>query len=99
MAVDDVRFAEGAAITPRVLYFVEPQPASPLGVGAGRRAVQSTRSSIEKAPWKNLSGMAGVVETEFVRPVLLGESILPYRALPPREAVLPQPIQRASHAA
>jgi len=33
--------------------------------------------------------MAGVVETEFVRPVLLGESILPYRALPPREAVLP----------
>jgi hypothetical protein len=47
MAVDDVRFAEGATITPRVLYFIEPQPASPLGVGAGRRAVQSTRTSTE----------------------------------------------------
>jgi hypothetical protein len=33
--------------------------------------------------------MEGIVESEFVRPVLLGESILPYRVLPPREAVLP----------
>jgi hypothetical protein len=33
--------------------------------------------------------MKGVVESEFVRPVLLGESIIPYRVLPPREAVLP----------
>ncbi|MCW2919846.1 MAG: hypothetical protein JWN52_7914 [Actinomycetia bacterium] len=31
----------------------------------------------------------GVVESEFVRPVLLGESMLPYRVLPPCQAVLP----------
>jgi len=85
----NARFTEGTTITPRVLYFVESQPASPLGVGAGRRAVQSVRSSSEKAPWKSLPNMQGVVETEFVRPVLLGESILPYRVLRPREAVLP----------
>lgn len=72
-----------------MVYFVEPQPASPLGVGAGRRAVQSERRSAENAPWKFLPAMKGVVETEFVRPVLLGENVLPYRLLPPREAVLP----------
>jgi hypothetical protein len=83
------RFSEGATITPRFLYFVRPQPASPLGLGAGRRAVQSERSSTEKEPWKTLPDMKGVVETEFVRPVLLGESVLPYRVLPAREAVLP----------
>jgi SAM-dependent methyltransferase len=83
------RFGEGATVVPRVLFFVRPQPASPLGLGAGRRAVQSMRSSTEKTPWKDLPDMEGVVETEFVRPVLLGENILPYRVLPAREAVLP----------
>ncbi|SDL64747.1 hypothetical protein SAMN05421869_12898 [Nonomuraea jiangxiensis] len=83
------RFSNGATIFPRVLFFVEPQPASPLGFGAGRLAIRSARSSTEKPPWKNLPALEGVVETEFVRPVLLGESIIPYRVLPAREAVLP----------
>lgn len=83
------RFSQGATIVPRFLFFVKPQPATPLGLGAGRRAVQSERSSTEKAPWKNLPDLKGVVESEFVRPVLLGESIVPYRVLPPRNAVLP----------
>ena len=85
----ETRFSEGATIVPRVLFFVRSQPSSPLGFGAGRRGVQSQRSSTEKPPWKNLSDMSGVVETEFVRPVLLGESVVPYRVLPLREAVLP----------
>jgi hypothetical protein len=72
-----------------MLFFVEPQSAGPLGVGAGRRAVRSATSSYEKKPWKDLPRHSGVVETEFVRPVLLGENGLPYRVLPVREAVLP----------
>lgn len=83
------RFSNGANIFPRMLFFVEPQPAGPLGVGAGRRAVRSATSSYEKKPWKDLPRHSGVVETEFVRPVLLGENVLPYRVLPAREAVLP----------
>ena len=83
------RFSQGATIVPRVLFFVQPQKANPLGLSAGRRAVRSQRSSTEKAPWKDLPDLIGVVESEFVRPVLLGENILPYRVLPPREAVLP----------
>ena len=47
------------------------------------------RSSKEKPPWKGLPSLEGIIESEFVRPVLLGENVLPYRLLPPREAVLP----------
>lgn len=83
------RFSNGANLFPRMLFFVEPQPASPLGTGAGRRAVRSATSSYEKKPWKELPRLSDVVESEFVRPVLLGENVLPYRILPAREAVLP----------
>ncbi|MFF8195935.1 N-6 DNA methylase [Streptomyces bobili] len=83
------RFWQGATIVPRVLFFVEQQEAGPLGLGGGRVRVRSARSSSEKKPWKELSDLEGVVEAQFVRPVLLGESVLPYRLLSPRKAVLP----------
>jgi len=63
--------------------------AGPLGLASGRRAVRSARSSTEKDPWKLLPDRQGVIEAEFVRPVLLGESVLPYQVLRAREAVLP----------
>ncbi|MFJ9926285.1 N-6 DNA methylase [Streptomyces misionensis] len=83
------RFWQGATIVPRVLFFVEQQDAGPLGLGGGRVRVRSERSSTEKKPWKDLPDLEGVVEAQFVRPVLLGESVLPYRLLTPRKAVLP----------
>lgn len=83
------RFENGATIYPRVLFFVEPQHAGPLGLGGGRTAVRSARSSLEKKPWKDLPDQQGVVESEFVRPVLLGENLLPYRMLAACKAVLP----------
>jgi hypothetical protein len=39
--------------------------------------VRSSRSAYEKAPWKHLEELDGVVEAEFVRAVYLGESVLP----------------------
>lgn len=36
--------------------------------------VRSARSPTEKTPWKELPSLEGVVETEFIRPILLGES-------------------------
>jgi hypothetical protein len=83
------RFWQGATIVPRVLFFIEQQEAGPLGLGSGRVRVKSQRSSTEKPPWKGLPDLEGVVEKQFVRPVLLGESVVPYRLLPPRKAVLP----------
>lgn len=83
------RFGQGATIVPRVLFFVEERGVGPLGTAGGNAPVRSERSSTEKAPWKNLPAVDGVVESEFLYPVLLGESILPYRVLPPRTAVIP----------
>ncbi|WP_326811249.1 N-6 DNA methylase [Streptomyces scopuliridis] len=83
------RFENGATIYPRYLFFVEMQEVGPLGLGGGRTRVRSERSSTEKAPWKNLPDLEGVIEKEFIRRVLLGESILPFRVLNPRLAVLP----------
>ena len=83
------RFRNGATIYPRLFFLVDEQEKSPLGWGSGRRAVRSSRSSTENDPWKNLPRQEGIVETEFIRSVILGESVLPYRLLPPRLAVLP----------
>ncbi|GAA1790048.1 N-6 DNA methylase [Planosporangium flavigriseum] len=83
------RFSSGANIFPQVLFFVEDAPAGPLGRPAGFREVRSARSSYEKAPWRSLPGVEGMVEARFVRPVLRGDSLLPYRILRAREAVLP----------
>jgi SAM-dependent methyltransferase len=83
------RFAQGATIVPKLLFFVETDSGGRLGLGAGRHRVRSARSNLEKAPWKELPTLEGVVEAEFIRQVLLGESLLPYRILPARKAVLP----------
>jgi SAM-dependent methyltransferase len=82
------RFTQGATFVPRFLHFVEDAPASPIGVAAGRRAVRSLRTANEKAPWKNLAAIEAAVEDEFVRPVHLGATLLPYRLLEPWLAVV-----------
>lgn len=83
------RFANGATVFPRVLFFAEDQPAGPLGIAAGRRAVRSARSAYEKAPWKDVERLRGVVEDDFVRPAYLGENVLPHRVLAPERCVVP----------
>ena len=82
-------FTQGATILPRRLFLVEKQKASPLGIPAGLVAVRSSCSNNEKKPWKNVPPLTGVVESEFVRPVLSGESLLPYRIKLDLLAVVP----------
>jgi hypothetical protein len=84
------RFRNGATIFPRVLFMVERLPPGPLGYPAGKVPIRSTRSSTEKPPWKGLVALEGVVESEFVRPVHLGETILPFRPLGAVDAVIPR---------
>ncbi len=83
------RFAQGATVVPRMLFLVESDNRSPLGTGAGRRHVRSLRRPGEKRPWRDLAGLEGVVESVFVRPMHLGETVLPYRALGALEVVIP----------
>lgn len=90
-AVSDyrARFAQGASIVPRMLFIVEREDGGPLGTGSGRTAVISRRSPDEKPPWKTLPALHGTVERQFARPIHVGMTILPYRALEPLVAVIP----------
>lgn len=83
------RFSQGATFNPRLLFLVTERAAGPLGLPAGRMAVESSRSVNEKTPYKELASVYGVVETEFVRPIYSGESLLPYRVVDPLLAVIP----------
>ncbi len=84
------RFRQGATIVPRLLFFVTRQAAGPLGMASGKVAVRSLQRANDKKPWKDLPPLEGVVETEFLRPVLLGESIIPFRVAETFEALLPR---------
>jgi SAM-dependent methyltransferase len=83
------RFTQGATIVPRVLFMVEELDPGPLGQVRNRVAVRSMKSATEKRPWKDLDRLEGVIESEFIYSVHLGETVLPYRTLEPRRAVLP----------
>jgi hypothetical protein len=83
------RFRQGAVLAPRVLLFAVEVAAGPLGAGAGRIAVESRRTNSEKKPWKRVASIRAKVERTFVRPIHLGETLLPYRLLDPLLAVLP----------
>jgi SAM-dependent methyltransferase len=83
------RFTQGATVVPRMLFVVEDAAASPLGAGPGRRNVQSWRSANEKQPWKSLPPLSGAVETQFIFPMHLGETMLPFRLQRPWEVVIP----------
>jgi SAM-dependent methyltransferase len=83
------RFQSGAKLNPQVLVVVEPAPAGPLGVPKGYRSVRSVRTSHEKRPWKDVPTLQGTVEMEFVRPVHLGSTIVPFRPLEPLAAIVP----------
>ncbi|MEB2620049.1 N-6 DNA methylase [Kocuria rosea] len=82
-------FRQGAIIVPRMLVCVEELAAGPLGAGAGRVRVTSRRGSLDKAPWKNLPSIEAVVGREYLFPLLLGETVAPYRVLKPLTTVLP----------
>jgi SAM-dependent methyltransferase len=91
------QFSQGATVVPRFLFLVESDTTSPLGVGPGRHAVQSLRVPNEKKPWKHLDPLRGTVERQFMRPLYVGESILPFRCLQPPQAVIPWVGQRLLH--
>ncbi len=82
-------FSQGAALSPRCLFVVEPDESGPLGVPKGHRRVRSSRSANEKPPWKNLPDRSGVVEGRFVHELVAGEVLVPYRTYRKMEVVLP----------
>ena len=82
-------FRQGATLVPRMLSLVERKPMGRLGADPSAPMVISRRSTLEKQPWRDLPGIENQVEADFLRPVLLGESILPYRLFQSFEGVIP----------
>lgn len=72
-----------------MLCLVERPTAGRLGSDPTAPFVISRRNSQEKEPWKSIPGVEHRVEAEFLRPVLLGESTLPYRVFRIFEGVVP----------
>jgi hypothetical protein len=82
-------FHQGATLVPRMLCLVKRVEGGRIGTNPRMPLVESRRSRQEKQPWKSLDKIEHGVEAEFVRPVLLGESILPFRVFREFEGVLP----------
>jgi hypothetical protein len=84
-----VAFRDGATLYPRMLTLVNRKSSGRLGAAAASPLVESRRTSQDKVPWKELPAVEYAVEAEFLRPVYLGESILPFRPWRIFEAVVP----------
>ena len=82
-------FRQGATLVPTVLMRVELLPAPSFGMAAGRTAVSSARSGLEKRPWRDLKTLEGVVETEFIRPMHSGSTIVSFRPRMPDHVIVP----------
>jgi hypothetical protein len=83
------RFKQGATIVPRRFFIVEREPASRLGDNPAAPRVRGKVGSLDRAPWKEVAAPRGPIELGFLRPLLLGESIGPFRLLGPALAVIP----------
>jgi len=82
-------FRAGAVLFPRFFIMVERAPTGRLGSMADVPFVISRRSSNEKSPWRELPDIAGNIESIFIRPVCMGDSIVPYRLISPHDGVVP----------
>lgn len=88
-------FRNGATLFPRRLVLVEPAPMpGMLPPNPEFPMIRGRTGAQDKAPWKNLEPPKGTVEWIFLHPVLLGESIAPFRVLTPQQAVIPYDIEK-----
>ncbi len=83
------RFRQGATIVPRRFFVVDPAPASRLGRSAHAPIMQGRAGPLDKHPWTTVEPPRGPVEVEFLRQLILGESVAPFRMLQAVTAVIP----------
>ncbi len=82
-------FRQGATMVPRRLAMVEKVETGRLGGSQAMPLVESRASRLEKRPWSTLPPLRHAVEAQFLRPLCLGESVVPYRILRTALAVVP----------
>lgn len=82
-------FRLGAVLFPRLFVLIDRVVSGRLGANPSAPLVASRRATTEKLPWRDVSSVKGSVESQFIRDMMLGESIVPYRLINPFEVVLP----------
>ena len=85
------RARQGASIRPRCLMLVEVEEAT-ASIAADLVKVTPRRGSLDKEPWRSLDLRKLhdlPIEREYIWPIHLGETIVPYALLRPLQAVLP----------
>ncbi len=83
------RFRNGATIYPRRFFLVEPEPESRLGSRRDAPRVRGHAGALDKEPWRSVAPPHGPVEREFLRQLVLGETIAPFRLFDTVTAVVP----------
>ncbi|MBI1418774.1 MAG: N-6 DNA methylase [Limimaricola sp.] len=84
------RFRQGAILVPRRFVFAERIAQGRLQANAALPNVRGRVTSNDKKPWKEVEPVSGSIEARFLRPTLLGESIVPFAVINPFEAVIPE---------
>ena len=83
-------FRNGATLFPRRLILVEPAPMpGMLPPNPEFPTIRGRTGTQDKEPWKTVESPQGRIKKDFLYPVLLGESIAPFRVLAPQQAVIP----------
>jgi hypothetical protein len=83
------RFRQGATIVPRRFFLVERVKAGKFGADESAPLVQGLAGAQDKDPWNKLTPPRGQVEAIFLRTVLLGASLAPFRLIDAPLAVIP----------
>jgi len=83
------RFRQGAIIVPRRFFIVERDSDGRVGQNPAAPKVQGKEGRLDKRPWRNVVPPHGPVESQFLRSVILGETVAPFRLLPPALCVVP----------
>jgi SAM-dependent methyltransferase len=83
------RFRNGASIFPRRFFLTEPDSAGRFGSRRDAPRMRGREGSLDKKPWTLVAPPRGAVERQFIRQVVLGETIAPFRLLPTVTAVIP----------
>ncbi len=83
------RFRQGATLTPRRFFLVEPAPAGRLPSRREAPRVRGRVGNLDKRPWTSVEPPEGSVERAFLRRIALGESVAPYRLLDLAAGVVP----------
>jgi len=83
------RFKQGASIVPRRFFLAEREAVGRLGDNPSALRVRGRTGPLDRMPWRNVDPPHGAVELQFLRPLLLGETVAPFRLLTPALAVIP----------